>query len=630
VEVVIVRFLGSGLAAIAVGLLLLPRLLGDDDSRQRWVVAALATARVLVGFWLIRAIAANVIVDQETLSVASIENFAGSTVVGKAWAATQLLSIIFGLVCVLRAAWRGAPAWLGKAALGLGIAVVASVSVTGHAIDDSLPFYARISFLLHTGAGLIWFGGLIGLVWWMITAHSKPPERALALAQRWSVVAKTAMVLVLISGLALAWENVGNVTLLLATDYGRLLVLKLTLLCGVLLIALSLVQYQARFVAAGGFNISGYGRVAAFEAVLGAGLLFIAGWIATITPAAHEEVLVWPLTYRVSWAATWGYGVAPWNTNWWEAIGAAVLLPMAGIIWVIPAIRKWRRYASPAIGSAGVVCLIGTLSVDAYPETFRDPTVPFTVESVARGYDLFEENCIPCHGTLGEADGPLAKQLPKQPPNLTAPHVATHTLGDIYHWLNFGLSGIMPSFDNLTEDDKWDVIDWLIVLSNTYRARQLSPEGAIQWLVAPDMPLQGPSGERTSLVKLRGAPVLISFGDCAASPSAAAELAQGTEIARATGARHVVVAEGGCAVPEGAFVAAHPKAADLAFSVLNRSFDREFALHIDEAHFLVDRSGYIRARLRDIVSEETAGQLKRDIGKYSAEPVVEILSGHGH
>jgi copper transport protein len=634
VELAALRFLESAPAALAVGLLLLPRLLGEAGTRFRWIVAAMALARVATGFWLIQAIAANVMAGQRTLTAKAVADFAMGTIVGKAWIATEILAILFALATALRALWYASPQWLDTVALSLGLGLIASVSLTGHALDESLPFYARISFLLHTAAGLAWLGGLVGLVLWMVAGTSKPPERALLLARRWSLVAQIAIALVVISGLILAWENVGNFVLLLATDYGRLLLLKLTLLCGVLLIALSLwgslAPYQSRIANPGRFNAVRYSYIAGGEALLGVGLLFIAGWIATLTPALHDETLVWPLTYRVSWAATWGYGVAPWNTNWWEAIAAGLLFPLAAGLWVLPQTRKWRRLLTPAAAGAGLVCAVGALSVQAYPETFRDSTVPFTTDSVARGYDLFRSNCVPCHGALGEGDGPLAKGLPKPPANLTAPHIATHTLGDIFHWLTYGLSGIMPGFDNLSEDDKWDVIDFLVVLSSTYQARPLSPEGVLQWLVAPDVALQNSKGQRTSLIKLRGTPVLISFADCTASDAAAAGLSRAAETAHAAGARHVAVVSGHCPVPEGAFIAAHPEAANLTFALLNRSFDRLFSLHIDEAHFLVDRSGYIRARFQDFASEERMRQLDRDIERYAAEPVVEILKGHGH
>lgn len=145
-----------------------------------------------------------------------------------------------------------------------GVAVIAMVSVTGHATDDSLRSYTRISFLIHTLAGLTWLGGLPGLVWWMLTARNQPPEVARRLAERWSLVAKIAMALVVLSGCFLAWENVASFPNLLATAYGRLLALKLAILCAVLLIALALARYLTRD-AGPSFQFKWYGGRFAYD-----------------------------------------------------------------------------------------------------------------------------------------------------------------------------------------------------------------------------------------------------------------------------------------------------------------------------------------------------------------------------
>ncbi len=85
------------------------------------------------------------------------------------------------------------------------------------------------------------------------------------------MVAKIAMALVAVSGLALAWETVGSFPNLLADPYGRWLTLKLALLCAVLLIALALARYITRQPAKA-FDADWYGRVGGAEAVLGARL----------------------------------------------------------------------------------------------------------------------------------------------------------------------------------------------------------------------------------------------------------------------------------------------------------------------------------------------------------------------
>lgn len=627
------RFLESALSALAVGLLLLPRLIEEDGARFKPAIAIAALLRAALGFALIAAVARNIIPAQRQIDFSTLVEFTLGTVIGKAWIATQVLALIFAAAAVMRLFLKSY--WLERITLGFGFAVLAVVSVTGHAVDDSLPLYTQLSFPFHTLAGLTWLGGLLGLVWWMFTGRDKPPEAARRLAERWSLIAKIAMLVVLASGLVIAWENVGSFPNLLATPYGRLLTLKLALLCAALLLALSLARYLTRG-AETGFDTSWYGRIGAIEAAAGLGLLFIAGWIAVITPASHENDLYWPLPFRVSYKATWGLKVPMWSDIWWWGVAAIAFAAIAAIVWWTPRLRDWRRWATPGAGVAGFVCMIVSLSVQAYPDTYNDPTVPYTAESIQRGKAAFLENCTGCHGATGEGRGPMAKDLKVQPADLTAPHVGTHTLGDIFHWLTFGgQSGVMPAFaEQLEPDDRWDVINFLSVLSNTNQSRFLGPKGVIQWLVAPDFALADPKEELTSLEKLRGTPTLISFARCKAGDpeqtERAASLRLASETAKASGARHVTIYRGDCPVDPDALSAAHPDAVETAYAILNRYLDEPISAEIPEGHFLVDRSGYVRARFRHFAADDgSLAPLRAQIALTASEPIVKI-SLHEH
>jgi high-affinity iron transporter len=46
---------------------------------------------------------------------------------------------------------------------------------------------------------------------------------------------------------------------------------------------------------------------------------------------------------------------------------------------------------------------------------------PQNTPNLAYGRDLFQENCVSCHGTLGAGDGPSADTLNPKPRNFTAP-----------------------------------------------------------------------------------------------------------------------------------------------------------------------------------------------------------------
>jgi putative copper resistance protein D len=634
-----IRFLESLPSALAVGLLLLPRLIGEDGSRFKFPVAAAAVFRALLGFVLLYLIARAIIPAERPLDSGVLWEFTFGTSVGKAWIVTQLLAFVFAGLSVARLFLSSD--LLDRVTLWTGVGVLAVVSVTGHAIDDGLPLWTQVSFLLHTAAGLTWIGGLLGLIWWMFTAHSKPPAVAAQLAERWSMVAKISVGLVAVTGVAMAWENVGSIPNMLATPYGRLLTLKLALLCGALLCALAIVRYMSRRPA-GQFDVDWVGRVGSLEAVFALGLLGIAGYIAVITPASHETEIYWPLPFRLSYIATWGQKPIFPSPIWWWAIASGVLALAAGLVWITPATREKRLYATPAATIAALLCLAVSFSTEAYTDTYNDPTQDFTAESITRGMAAFQDNCVGCHGPMGEGNGPMSKDLKNaqgikvDPADLTAPHVGTHTIGDIFHWLTFGgQSGVMPSFSHVLDtDDRWDMINYLLILSSTNRSRFIGPQAMIQWLIAPDFALVDPKEEVTSFFKLRGKPTLLSFARCAATGEEAKELEasllRAAEAAKSAGANHVTVYSGDCPAAAKGREALHPAAAEKAYSVINRYPNVPYTTEIPQAHFLIDRSGYVRARFKQFGPDDgSVSQFAALAAMMASEPVVEI-SLHSH
>ena len=634
-----IRFFLSLPSALAVGLLLLPRLIGEDGARFKPAVAALALVRALFGFALLYVTARAIFPADRPVEFDTLWEFTVSTSVGKAWIATQLIAFLFAGLAAARL--FVASELLDRVTFWIGVVLIAAVSVTGHAIDDGLPRWTQASFLLHTAAGLAWLGGLLGLVWWMFTARGKPPEVAAQLAERWSLIAKVAMAVVAVSGFAIAWENVGSIPNMLATPYGRLLTLKLVFLCAVLLAALALARYITRRPK-GEFDVAWYSKVGAGESIFALALLSIAGYIAVITPAAHETNLYWPLPFRLSYIATWGQNPAMFSPIWWWGIAAVVLAIIAALVWWTPRARQYRLYATPAISAAALISLAVSLATEAYTDTYNDPTQDYTAESVARGLAHFKENCTGCHGAQGEGNGPLAKDLknlkglPVQPADLTAPHVGTHTIGDIFHWLTFGgQSGVMPAFnEQLDVDDRWDVINFLLMMSYSNRARFMSAQPMIQWLIAPDFALIDPNDSATSLFKLRGVPTLISFARCGSltgDPNArAASVRSAHDAAKAAGANHVTVYDAACPQEAKGREPVHPKAVETAYSVINRYPNEMPSEEIEEAHFLVDRSGYIRARFRTFAPDDgNAQKLAGLVAEFAREPLIEI-NLHSH
>ena len=210
-----------------------------------------------------------------------------------------------------------------------------------------------------------------------------------------------------------------------------------------------------------------------------------------------------------------------WTPTWWWGVGGASPFARRRVLVAATAAegksqRRWRLAATPLVVLAGCVGVAVSFSTEAYTDTYNDPAVDYTAESIARGHKTFAENCVACHGPGGEGNGEMAKDLKAPPADLTAPHVGTHTIGDIFHWLTFGgQSGVMPSFkDVLDSDDRWDLINYLLILSSTNQSRFIGPKGMIQWLVAPEFQLVDPADQIGVLSALRGLPTLLSFARC--------------------------------------------------------------------------------------------------------------------
>lgn len=96
------------------------------------------------------------------------------------------------------------------------------------------------------------------------------------------------------------------------------------------------------------------------------------------------------------------------------------------------------------------------------PKDAADVENPITTddESVARGKELFLDNCAACHGD--KAKGLTADEagLEKSTPNLPQ-RLSSHTDGDFFWKIQHG-RGDMPSFkESLSSKEIWDIINFI-------------------------------------------------------------------------------------------------------------------------------------------------------------------------
>jgi copper transport protein len=100
------------------------------------------------------------------------------------------------------------------------------------------------------------------------------------------------------------------------------------------------------------------------------------------------------------------------------------------------------------------------LPVDA--KSLRNPFPPDT-PSIARGRELYEQQCASCHGLNGRGDGPLAASLRPRPADFRVHMAAGHTDGELFTWLTKGVPGTaMPPFEEqIAEPDRWHLVNYI-------------------------------------------------------------------------------------------------------------------------------------------------------------------------
>jgi putative copper resistance protein D len=297
------------------------------------------------------------------------------------------------------------------------------------------------------------------------------------------------MIAIIVTGVIITDRMVDtSYAALAATSYGWFLNTKLALLLVILIIAarahfvwVPLLGQSEDAADAGG---RGLRRWITVEVVLASALVFAATLLASAVPAKHAVIEDWPFPFRFSIDATWGELSVMIRVG----IGITLCLLAGGAVALGRFKRwdtKWRIAIPTAMAICGVAVALPSLAVQAFPETYRKTPVPFDAISVANGSTLFAANCVPCHGPQAKGNGVLAKTLAKKPVDLlTEPHTAMHTAGDFFHWLTYGILEFgMPAWgDKLSEEDRWDVVNFLHAISRGYQARLINP------YVAPNQP----------------------------------------------------------------------------------------------------------------------------------------------
>jgi mono/diheme cytochrome c family protein len=144
-------------------------------------------------------------------------------------------------------------------------------------------------------------------------------------------------------------------------------------------------------------------------------------------------------------------------------LGALVIVALFASI-VVPGLRNANKpeTPTPVISVIGETGWLDPTEFPPHKGGIIPPVDPRTLlapspELTARGKQLFEANCVPCHGPSGHGDGPASATMDPRPRNLTSPNGWTngYELPGIFKTLTQGVSGTsMASFNYLSKKDR--------------------------------------------------------------------------------------------------------------------------------------------------------------------------------
>lgn len=439
---------------------------------------------------------------------------------GEDWLLRLVVAVLLGALLVgLPKAPRWAASATGWAALVLAAVLLTSLAWAGHgaATPGEAGELHLAGDILHLLAAGGWLGTLppFALLLGEARRRGDAPWVAVgrAAARRYSGLAIASVTALLAGGIVNTLSLAGTIPALVGTEYGRLLLGKITLFVVMLLVAsVNLLRLTPRLAgaagAAGSRTAGQLRRNALIEAALGLGVLGIVGLLGILPPGLHTEP-GWPFPFRLNFAAlTVGSRVA-------AAILAAVVFACAVAAVATAAAGRYRLSAG-LLGALVLCAAIDAIALapavePAYPTSFYAPAQPYDAPSIDRGAGIYAGTCAACHGATGEGNGPAAAGLPVRPANLTEPHLFAHSPGDLFWWVSRGKGDVMPGFAKVLKPDRrWDVINFILARAAGDQVRQVGSRiSTAAAYPVPDFAFERDGVQNTLRRVLKGGPVLL-------------------------------------------------------------------------------------------------------------------------
>ena len=184
------------------------------------------------------------------------------------------------------------PSVVARVALGvLGVALLLSLGLSGHAATGDLVPVALVADLVHVGAVGLWLGGLLVVL--AVALPRAQPDELRRVVPRFSSIALAAVAALVVTGVFQSWRQVGGLDALTQTTYGHLLLAKLALfavMVGFGYLGRRWVQrgYRGESVDVGADDaevVAGYRRSIRVETALGIAILAVTALLVNAQPA---------------------------------------------------------------------------------------------------------------------------------------------------------------------------------------------------------------------------------------------------------------------------------------------------------------------------------------------------------
>lgn len=124
--------------------------------------------------------------------------------------------------------------------------------------------------------------------------------------------------------------------------------------------------------------------------------------------------------------------------------------------------RQWKSSRWMLVVSAAAGIGLAAAYADLLRSAFVLNPIPRSAESIARGRQIFAQDCAVCHGPEGRGDGVAAAALPQRPEDLSklAPPPVFPD-GVVAYRIRNGVN-MMPAFKSaLGENEIWDLLNFI-------------------------------------------------------------------------------------------------------------------------------------------------------------------------